>query len=227
MSHPHGCVSWNIGTVWGLVMCWRHTLTGVWVEIQIQLLQQAGRMSHPHGCVSWNGELVGVKKAAVSHPHGCVSWNIVEELDRTHYQVTPSRVCELKCASAIQTPSAPCHTLTGVWVEIFCFTATATPVSHTLTGVWVEMAISSKNIQIRYRHTLTGVWVEIFFIISRLSPQSHTLTGVWVEISSFPTGSETPKCHTLTGVWVEIRSWEYSQAVQPLSHPHGCVSWNW
>ena len=31
--------------------------------------------------------------------------------------------------------------------------------------------------------------------------------------------------HTLTGVWVEIVT-RLSSALQPVSHPHGCVSWN-
>ena len=33
VSHPHGCVSWNDGSLLYSVTHCRHTLTGVWVEI--------------------------------------------------------------------------------------------------------------------------------------------------------------------------------------------------
>ena len=54
----------------------RHTLTGVWVEMLLKCLI---------------GTVCG------SHPHGCVSWNFRPFLFLWKCEVTPSRVCELKC----------------------------------------------------------------------------------------------------------------------------------
>ena len=75
----------------------RHTLTGVWVEIVWDTKLYRYFKSHPHGCVSWNHsqshkswdnqchtltgvwvEIHGLHNAISStrsHPHGCVSWN--------------------------------------------------------------------------------------------------------------------------------------------------------
>ena len=116
---PHGCVSWN----------YRHIL-GVW-----------GRpTSHPHGCVSWNS--IDFIPCAInrSHPHGCVSWNVKELKQHFCSYVTPSRVCELKSFMDFSFFRADCHTLTGVWVEIFMLVSSLNfRVCHTLTGVWVEI----------------------------------------------------------------------------------------
>ena len=185
-SHPHGCVSWNqrekqtggipratpsrvcelkwwpqpLPPVW-----WRHTLTGVWVEIRTFLawLVSAGghtltgvwveirkdvtfrllcpatpsrvcelkyvriynhvstnNWPHPHGCVSWNPTVPSVVSAFTKpHPHGCVSWNQnTTSRYRPFYDVTPSRVCELKYKPCTSRHGYQSHTLTGVWVEI-------------------------------------------------------------------------------------------------------------
>ena len=80
-------------------------------------------MSHPHGCVSWNIDFKVFFYFGMSHPHGCVSWNWFT-LDFIYFTflVTPSRVCELKFKMVDSgTRIVPCHTLTGVWVEISIF----------------------------------------------------------------------------------------------------------
>ena len=59
-----------------MVSLFRHTLTGVWVEISVNVHSMMTEPSHPHGCVSWNwssGTMLSSQKQ--SHPHGCVSWN--------------------------------------------------------------------------------------------------------------------------------------------------------
>ena len=162
LSHPHGCVSWNLIRFSEAIWIARHTLTGVWVEIAFKAFITSSKShtltgvwveitadvlnkvkakvtpsrvcelkcfkysiwpickgSHPHGCVSWNSnvywghtrcnghtltgvwvEIAAVKcgeKVVESHPHGCVSWNLLFLSLRLLAQVTPSRVCELKC----------------------------------------------------------------------------------------------------------------------------------
>ena len=160
MSHPHGCVSWNVlGRtifIWKTVtpsrVCelkcpchyytcawFRHTLTGVWVEIKAFAGLVKEYESHPHGCVSWNFWDFPKRLMQESHPHGCVSWNWTKRtwgiwlwshphgcvswnrdmidglLNRI---VTPSRVCELKWYDYKAIKDCQCHTLTGVWVEM-------------------------------------------------------------------------------------------------------------
>ena len=98
LSHPHGCVSWNLSPV-----------TSVKFRMK----------SHPHGCVSWNALIIHLTNGRRSHPHGCVSWNQIT-LTRCLCQkrVTPSRVCELKYKNWGYAHNLFCHTLTGVWVEM-------------------------------------------------------------------------------------------------------------
>ena len=163
-SHPHGCVSWNL---YQLVLSYLHM------------------ESHPHGCVSWNlvclrmmqlasHTLTGVwvemlKKHTIypvifmSHPHGCVSWNRTFNSTLIIIQVTPSRVCELKYSGDEKVgANKVCHTLTGVWVEIWRRLPTLRRwYSHTLTGVWVEIPVGYDIERLKKGHTLTGVWVEI------------------------------------------------------------------
>ena len=97
-----------------------HTLTGVWVEIQFrQLKQQPNWVTPSRVCelkypyffiilISTTGHtLTGVwveilfalthRICHKSHPHGCVSWNLHDLTALSMWQVTPSRVCELKC----------------------------------------------------------------------------------------------------------------------------------
>ena len=162
MSHPHGCVSWNCPRV--LLMLKQqvtpsrvcelkyirvsqdpagccHTLTGVWVEIDI--------------CIN-------IIRKPESHPHGCVSWNLVEGcmpiLDGGH-TLTGVWV-EMVCLVLKECTSG--HTLTGVWVEIWRRLPTLRRwYSHTLTGVWVEIPVGYDIERLKKGHTLTGVWVEI------------------------------------------------------------------
>ena len=124
-SHPHGCVSWNDMPATSQLLYFRHTLTGVWVEIELMILDDIGAEvtpsrvcelksdknhrhikyrlgSHPHGCVSWNEQCVKVGTVhGKSHPHGCVSWNYNKFGKLPKRKVTPSRVCELKYLSAV------------------------------------------------------------------------------------------------------------------------------
>ena len=141
-----------------------------------------------------------------SHPHGCVSWNIWSNLS---------------------SPRVIRHTLTGVWVEIWCNYSWFTPIMSHPHGCVSWNLLCPQRIHDRWSHTLTGVWVEIksAFISSplfkshphgcvswnwtRSIPQAfwsyrHTLTGVWVEIRCTRYGSDETHGHTLTGVWVEI-----------------------
>ena len=166
LSHPHGCVSWNSFFIDIIIAHSCHTLTGVWVEIFFMCFLSASDGSHPHGCVSWNAKVdFSALTATMSHPHGCVSWN-----DKVSYF----------CIDLW------CHTLTGVWVEIFSCCRQAT----------INLVTPSRVCELKWKlrvqcwgegesHTLTGVWVEIFNTHSQpLYMFSHTLTGVWVEISS-------------------------------------------
>ena len=184
----------------------RHTLTGVWVEIKPADLIVSRCGSHPHGCVSWNSS------------HTSVSYN----------------------------PNG--HTLTGVWVEIrFINFGVCFFVSHPHGCV-------SWNWKVRYTayprrkshpHGCVSWNVELWSEIENLL--SHTLTDVWVEIVFLKPCEPSPAGHTLTGVWVEIVQWGQlrgAERVTPsrvcelkfewqkyivkwaLSHPHGCVSWN-
>ena len=77
MSHPHGCVSWN------LALPKVHLLIIVTPSRVCELKWPLARailfdsLSHPHGCVSWN--FLTVPEIFIyirSHPHGCVSWNL-------------------------------------------------------------------------------------------------------------------------------------------------------
>ena len=82
-SHPHGCVSWNGYGGSQAEMARRHTLTGVWVEIDHATELAALTLSHPHGCVSWNiAKQFVIPFESGSHPHGCVSWNTCDFLHR-------------------------------------------------------------------------------------------------------------------------------------------------
>ena len=119
MSHPHGCVSWNVSIRWKStskrvtpsrvcelkcrrrLMSWKprsHTLTGVWVEI-------CG--IYPCKSVYGRHTLTGV-------------W----------VEIYSNVICSLMGLG---------HTLTGVWVEIWYLCIKFWLWRHTLTGVWVEI----------------------------------------------------------------------------------------
>ena len=97
LSHPHGCVSWNLLCSHCRDKRFSHTLTGVWVEIAIVKCT----------CKEIRHTLTGV-------------WVEIQQFYRRSCSknVTPSRVCELKCQMRIPIIPAISHTLTGVWVEI-------------------------------------------------------------------------------------------------------------
>ena len=145
--------------------------------------------------------------SSLSHPHGCVSWNL---------KVSSGSFKGMR------------HTLTGVWVEIFCACSKSLwTYSHTLTGVWVEIAPFTVNVAFFISHTLTGVWVEISWsVCGFFRNKSHPHGCVsW----NTPTNIVKPNVysHTLTGVWVEIPRGESRESALYSSHPHGCVSWNY
>ena len=148
--------------------------------------------------------LAGFSVTPQSHPHGCVSWNVYRRPTSTWQTVTPSRVCELKFKLNKHDFVLWCHTLTGVWVEIYqSVPGSCGLLSHPhgcVSWNWgADFALSSAP-----GHTLTGVWVEI------------THSRMYCHIFG----------HTLTGVWVEISEKDYRQICCWESHPHGCVSWN-
>ena len=118
LSHPHGCVSWNMSEIKSVQVQLSHTLTGVWVEMKRLILWKMRKKVTPSRvcelkyqtllriCDSLGHTLTGVwveiaqftfvNTGVSSHPHGCVSWNppVLDESSRGN--VTPSRVCELK-----------------------------------------------------------------------------------------------------------------------------------
>ena len=160
-SHPHGCVSWNLGVRWSYLF---------------------DGLSHPHGCVSWNW--LKVKKSAMqkvtpsrvcelkfvyrglwhqqgshtltgvwvemlknsrklrrfpSHPHGCVSWNFTSITYDNGYMSHPHG-CVSWNAEWVKggvvcgvTPSRVCE------LKLWYSRLQNTENCHTLTGVWVEM----------------------------------------------------------------------------------------
>ena len=97
-----------------------HTLTGVWVEIRPSCWVCFWiAASHPHGCVSWNALCLFVVYTYVVTPSRVCELKYVIKVCYIHCVVTPSRVCELKWKFCIWAMYWSCHTLTGVWVEIF------------------------------------------------------------------------------------------------------------
>ena len=125
-----------------------------------------------------------ISSREASHPHGCVSWNSdFKEIDTF----------------------SDCHTLTGVWVEIW-IVYMSTPLRRSVTPSRVcelkspvRRAVSLEIMShphgcVSWNHY--GAAPFLWYV-------SSTLTGVWVEISALPDFS-----------------------TRHASHPHGCVSWN-
>ena len=176
-SHPHGCVSWNrikdkallfrhvtpsrvcelksaaVKTITAERL--RHTLTGVWVEMQTMVLRQPRVVqSHPHGCVSWNRLLLPYPAEKFSHTLTGVWVDIFRAASSraSASSVTPSRVCELKFELVDSgtvlcvTPSRVCELKSrGVRVSVIVM-------RHTLTGVWVEITRAMTTIRWRGSH---------------------------------------------------------------------------
>ena len=237
-------LKWLLCRYWRFVP--RHTLTGVWVEMNQQCYIKKLFLSHPHGCVSWN---ISIKPSIAnnikSHPHGCVSWNliycwIIQQFPMSHphgcvswnhhvfinnkrFFVTPSRVCELKYVLEVWNNVEICHTLTGVWVEIqqqlFPFVWEC---RHTLTGVWVEM-ICRHGWEPTRMVTPSRV-CELKYCMDYYCVACNSVTpsrvcelkcNCWTSCSKKTRVCELKwyqcRCnlpsyrrHTLTGVWVEI-----------------------
>ena len=156
-------MSWNKFLKLFIICGFRHTLTGVWVEItmkftyttfpivtpsrvcELKYCNRRGASSEvlvtPSRVCELKFMVHGAKVTfTASHPHGCVSWNIEFECKHRVVPVTPSRVCELKSYSVYDENRVKSHTLTGVWVEILVACGHwRGGESHTLTGVWVEI----------------------------------------------------------------------------------------
>ena len=144
-SHPHGCVSWNVRSSCRTIQLHKKShphgcVSWNYILPRKRLLPS---LSHPHGCVSWNnaGKVAGAPTAVTpsrvcelkfqywsNHIHTkhvtpsrvCELKYCRSALHSHQEQVTPSRVCELKFPLSKPLPlSDLCHTLTGVWVEIF------------------------------------------------------------------------------------------------------------
>ena len=108
LSHPHGCVSWNMSEIKSVQVQLSHTLTGVWVEI-LSIKNPGLYLSH-----TLTGVWVEMKRL--------ILWKMRKK-------VTPSRVCELTYQTLLRICDSQGHTLTGVWVEIAQFTFVNTGVS--------------------------------------------------------------------------------------------------
>ena len=140
-----------------------HTLTGVWVEIELTTDDSKAIIVTPSRvCELKSVTLSPAITPSKSHPHGCVSWNwikqILLETTRSHtltgvwvemllscpngvgYFVTPSRVCELKLSSCKNdTSHSPSHPHGCVSWNTSRILWRQTYQCHTLTGVWVEI----------------------------------------------------------------------------------------
>ena len=226
-----------------------HTLTGVWVEIQHRWTLFSARQSH-----TLTGVWVEISAAAMScrsrrsHPHGCVSWNVDTMEEIKPLLVTPSRVCELKSTLQSIFISAIGHTLTGVWVEMLRSIWSRKSLCHTLTGVWVEiynfyrLAAYSKS----HPHGCVS-WNSTFCIEDSAFIRSHPHGCVsWnpqqatLSLPSSVTPSRVCELKSATGCEFyqagvtpsrvcELKFDEYGKELVTavMSHPHGCVSWNY
>ena len=77
LSHPHGCVSWNLFLLRHWKMYWVTPSRVCELKLIFRCIYKIYQSSHPHGCVSWNNINCSVIiKRTLSHPHGCVSWNL-------------------------------------------------------------------------------------------------------------------------------------------------------
>ena len=176
-------LKWLLCRYWRFVP--RHTLTGVWVEMNQQCYIKKLFLSHPHGCVSWNDisavviylhigvtpsrvcelkstNIANRSCAIMSHPHGCVSWNNVISTFWNDLVLSHPHGCV----------SWNSHQL---WYLLFWYR------SHPHGCVsWNKQRV--KHIINLICHTLTGVWVEILDYLTTKWCHCHTLTGVWVEI---------------------------------------------
>ena len=97
MSHPHGCVSWNLAAFVSVSMPFV-TPSRV-CELKSTLRRQrltSRRVTPSRVCELKCWTLVWDRKSSESHPHGCVSWNLSRVNRPSDIIVTPSRVCELK-----------------------------------------------------------------------------------------------------------------------------------
>ena len=119
LSHPHGCVSWNMSCG---IPAERNSVTPSRVcELKFLTtgISNFFNLSHPHGCVSWNYAIIGNGGALGSHTLTGVwveiNYNFTIKMP---LRVTPSRVCELKFQTTRNRKPPISHTLTGVWVEI-------------------------------------------------------------------------------------------------------------
>ena len=162
----------------------RHTLTGVWVEMQPMSCFTPLLLCHTLTGV-WV-EMVGIFPiipSPVSHPHGCVSWNFALRLFFQYQSVTPSRVCEMKYQYLHRTVlPAESHPHGCVSWNLFISAKSNERRGHTLTGVWVEILNLRFFIALSLSHPHGCVsWNKLGhnYIHARVG---HTLTGVWVEI---------------------------------------------
>ena len=119
-----------------------HTLTGVWVEMSITVpLIFIENVTPSRVC-----ELKSFHKGYslfhyMSHPHGCVSWNYLQQFSYITCNLSHPHGC------------VSWNALNRYELQIVS--------RHTLTGVWVEMEVIRILVILTVRHTLTGVWVEI------------------------------------------------------------------
>ena len=169
-----------------------------------------------------------ISSREASHPHGCVSWNSdFKEIDTF----------------------SDCHTLTGVWVEIW-IVYMSTPLRRSVTPSrvcelkwfwsWVLFFLlwSHPHGCVSWNHPKTWCLPSFPAVTpSRVCElKSPVRRAVSLEIMSHPHGCVSWNHYgaapflwyvssTLTGVWVEISALP-DFSTRHASHPHGCVSWN-
>ena len=229
MSHPHGCVSWNILMSFLIAfqiavtpsrVCelksevpdinWftlRHTLTGVWVEIMVWNAELPILLSHTLTGV-WV-EMVIMPLLAVrssSHPHGCVSWNEPAMLHKEAILVTPSRVCELKYQ--YQTKHRQQYQVTPSRVCELKF-------NLLLNNSAVSNVTPSRVCELKFNSNY-----------SRLCGNAVTPSRV-CELKWYAGMAGSPRewSHPHGCVSWNI-AWIITVSPAIASHPHGCVSWN-
>ena len=166
------------------------------------------------------------------------------------YKVTPSRVCELKCGMFGRGMFGMGHTLTGVWVEISSGSGYWFTISIVTPSRVCELKLVCCIISIIHgmSHPHGCVSWNNHWLAFKNMPEIVTPSRVCELKSYFDGVIAGDNGHTLTGVWVEIcilRHVSSGVQVTPsrvcelkcngiyhcfifyLSHPHGCVSWNW
>ena len=123
-SHPHGCVSWNPSRAVTRSL-YRHVTPSRVCELKLLRMKKFSQ------------------EAVVTPSRVCELKFHMRHLPDARCSVTPSRVCELKCTKHLAgwcklwvTPSRVCE------LKLFSLSDASGRWCHTLTGVWVEIWVA-------------------------------------------------------------------------------------